>query len=250
MLDVFLASQVFTSLMCLISSKVAVDVFVTPAYKYCTGESSFLLILKCDDGLATPVFCPVLDLFISALKMLYFVAVLCWFSLVSVLKWTPSFLISLCRLDLSVVLECEVNGSIESMGCICLHVKFLDPFIWMCFLRIVNVEFIEVVTLFTSVVAYRKSFDLVIRSIFPLCFAFENTLSTFNVYCFLTGLNSEVYQCFSILLLLVIYKCFFRSIFFSLAKSSMLKHCTSEASLLNFLISLFVISYFQWASFF
>lgn len=49
MLDVFLASQVFTSLMCLISSKVAVDVFVIPAYKYCTGESSFLLILKCDE---------------------------------------------------------------------------------------------------------------------------------------------------------------------------------------------------------
>lgn len=118
----------------------------------------------------------------------------------------------------------------------------------MCFLRIVNVEFIEVVTFFPSVVAYSKSFDLVIHSIVPFCFTSENILSSLNVYCFLIGLNGEVYQRFSILLLLVIYKCFFRSIYFSLTKSNMLKHCTSEASLLNFLISLFVISYFQWAS--
>lgn len=72
---------------------------------YYARESSFLLILKRDGYLAIPVF-PVL-----AFEILCFVAVLCWFSLISVLKRTPSFQISLCRLELSVVLECVVNSS-------------------------------------------------------------------------------------------------------------------------------------------
>lgn len=121
-----------------------------------------------------------LCLIISALEVMYFVAVLCWFSLVLVLKWTPSFLISLCWPNLSVVLECEVNSSIESMGCICLHVEFLDPFIWVCFLRIVNVEFIEVVPFFPFSCSIQQVFWLGYPQYRSLLFYFWKYIKQFK----------------------------------------------------------------------